>query len=100
MIDTGWETGSWGGKENRDRIFFFKARLQKAEFLHISQRKNYSSYSTLLKWVGSTVGRVAGKLAGVPKGPHFATLPLKKSTGSGNRHPQRVKEQRSNTLKH
>lgn len=32
MIDTGWETGSWGGKENRDRFFFFKAGLQKAEF--------------------------------------------------------------------
>lgn len=23
MIDTGWETGSWGGKENRDRFFGF-----------------------------------------------------------------------------
>ena len=78
MIDTGWETGSWGGKENRDRFFFLKAGLQKAEFLCISQRKNYSSYSTLLKWVGCTVGRVAG----VPKGPHFTTLPLKNSTGS------------------
>lgn len=31
MIGTAWETGSWGGKENRDR-FFFKAGLRKAEF--------------------------------------------------------------------
>lgn len=81
MIDTGWETGSWGGKENRDR-FFFLSRVAESRVLHISQRKHYSSYSTLLKWLGSTVGRAAGKLAGVPNSPHFATLPLKSSTGS------------------
>lgn len=32
MIDTGWETGSWGGKENRDRFFFLKQGCRKQSF--------------------------------------------------------------------
>lgn len=35
MIDTGWETGSWGGKENRDRFSFLKSRVAESRaFTH------------------------------------------------------------------
>lgn len=38
MIDTGWETGSWGGKENRDRFFFLKQGCGKQSFTHQSKK--------------------------------------------------------------
>lgn len=40
MIDTGWETGSWGGKENRDRFFCFLSRVAESRiFMHQSKKE-------------------------------------------------------------
>lgn len=40
MIDTGWETGSWGGKENTDRFFFcLKQGCRKQNFYALGKER-------------------------------------------------------------